>query len=56
MRCALTPVARPVPALFTHHPVLKAVSKDASVMPALYLMVSGAFPWKTVDACTMGNI
>lgn len=56
MKCALTPVAGPVPALFTHHPVLKAVLKDASVMPALYLMVSVVFPWKTVDVCTMANI
>ncbi len=56
MRCVPTPVVGPVPALFTHLLVLKAVLKDANVMLVMFLMASNVFPWTTVGVCTMADI
>lgn len=56
MRCVPAPVVGPVPALFSHLLVLKAVLKDANAMQALFLMASNVFPWTTVGVCTMADI
>lgn len=56
MSCVPTPAVGPVPALFTHFLVLKAVLKVANVMTALFLMASNVFLWTTVGVCTMADI
>ncbi len=52
----LTPVVGPVLALYTQLLVLKAVLKDANVMPALFLMAFNVFPWTSVGVCTLADI
>lgn len=56
MKCVPTPAVGHVPASFSHLLVLKAVLKDASVMLALFLMVSSVFPWTAVGVCTTADM